>query len=331
MPKLDIIIPHWKEDENLMRPMFDILRLQRNVTWTDFRVNIVLDGLDIEISDEFRAYTASMPFVVNYWPKEHEGISAARNYGLDHSTADWIMFCDSDDAFLCTTSLQTYFKFMKPDKAFVSSAFFEEYPSQEDGHMMLVWHSGKDYIFIHGKAFNRKWLKNNNIRFHNDIRLHEDTYFVAIVRYSASKQDSVFIRDPLYLWQYNKKSVTRTYDNFVLSTYDQLIKKNSALTDELLRRGMFVPAKGIVCRTITDAYCRLHSKKWNKPGNEGLIKDAEDCVALFLHKYDYIFKGAGDLVINTGLNQLRNDLIKYNDFDTDTVIPFEDWVESLRF
>ena len=331
MAKLDIIIPHYKEDEWLMKPMFEILKLQRNVKWTDFRVLIVMDGEDIELSDEFKKYIDGCPFLTTWINIPHGGISAARNAGLDASNAEWIMYCDSDDAFLSTTSLQTYLRFMQDDKVMVTSAFFEEAPSKIDGHMMLLWHDGNDFIFIHGKAFRRKWLKDNNIRFNNEITLHEDTYFVAMAKWLVAKENHVHIRDALYLWQYNKLSVTRQHHNFVLQTYDKLCKKNAALTDEFLRRGMFVQAKGIVCRTITDAYCRLHSKSWNTPENKELIEDAEDCVALFLKKYDYIFKGSGEVVINTGLNQLMDQLIKYDDFDADNTIPFEEWVDSLRY
>ena len=38
MAKLDIIVPHYKEDIALMQPMLDILRLQRNVDFNDFRI-----------------------------------------------------------------------------------------------------------------------------------------------------------------------------------------------------------------------------------------------------------------------------------------------------
>ena len=330
MPKLDIIIPHYKEDENLMRPMFDILKLQRNVLFTDFRVLIVLDGEDIMLSDDFQKYLKECPFVVTWINVPHGGISAARNAGLDHSTAEWIMWCDSDDALLSTTSLQTFFRFAQQDKALVASAFFEEAPSLEDGHMMLLWHSGNDYIFVHGKMFRREWLVDNRVRFNNNLELHEDAYCIAMARYLLRKEDIVFVKDPLYLWQYNKKSVSRSYDNFVLKTYDKLCKKNSALADELLRRGMFVPAKGIICRTITDAYCRLHSKSWNTPENKEYIQDAEDCVALFLKKYDYIFKAATDVVINAGLYQLRDQMVERNEFNVETTVPFEEWVDSLR-
>ena len=327
MAKLDIIIPHYKEDLALMDPMFGILKLQRNIKWTDFRVLVVCDGEDIVLPDGFGS---DCPFEVISITIPHGGISAARNAGLDHSDAEWVMWCDSDDAFLMTTSLQTFFRYMTDDKVMVSSAFFEEAPAIKDGRMMLLWHSGNDYIFVHGKAFRRQWLLDNNVRFNNDLQLHEDAYCIVMARYLLHKKNTVFIKDPLYLWQYNPKSVTRAHNNFVLQTYDQLCKKNAALTDELLRRGMFVQAKGIVCRTITDAYCRLNCKSWNTKENAELIRDAEDSVALFLKHYDYIFKGSGDKVIHAGLDDLRNQMIKNDNFDEAAVIPFDEWVDSLR-
>ena len=327
MAKLDLIVPHYKEDIRLMDQMLGILKLQRNVKWTDFRLLIVCDGEDIVLPEGFGD---DCPFDVKSVTIPHGGISAARNAGLDHSNAEWIMFCDSDDAFMTTTALQTYFRFMTDDKVMVAGAFFEEAPARDDGRMVLLWHSGRDYVFVHGKAFRRSWLKENNIRFNDSLQLHEDAYFIAMARYLVSDANAVYIRDAQYLWQYNSQSVTRLHTNFVLQTYDQLLKKNAALTDELLRRGMFVQAKGIVCRTITDSYCRFYRKSWNIPGNEEMLHDAEDMVALFLKHYDYIFKGAGERVIQVGLDDFRDRLIKENDFDVEGAKPFNEWVESLR-
>lgn len=327
MAKLDIIIPHYTEPVSLMDPQFGILRLQRNVDWGDIRVVVVCDGADINMPDGFGK---NEPFQVDVIHILHGGISAARNAGLAYSNAEWIMFCDSDDAFLTTNALSTYMRFATEKKAMVASAFLEESPSPDDGHMRYLWHNGRDYIFVHGKMFRRQWLIDNNIRFNDRLFLHEDAYFVAMARLHLRDSEIGWIKDMLYLWQYNPNSVTRSYDMFVLETYDQLCKKNAALVDELLRRGMFVPAKGIVCRTITDAYCRLNSKRWNVPAYKDLVADAEDCVALFLRHYDYIFKGAGEKVIQVGLDDMRGALIKNNDFDADAVIPFEEWVERLR-
>lgn len=326
MAKLDLIIPHYKEDVALMKPMFDILRIQRNVNFDDFRVLIVCDGEDIVLPEGFGQ---DMPFKVDHITIPHGGISAARNAGLQASNAEWIMFCDSDDAFSSVFSLQMFFMHMKPDKVLIMSSFFEEAPSLIDGSIILLWHNGKDYVFIHGKAFRRKWVLDNNVKFNNDLKLHEDCYFVAMARHLADKKNTAYIRDPIYLWQYNKKSVSRSYDNFVLETYDELIKKNSYLIDEFLRRGMYVPAKGIACRTITDAYCRFWSTRWRKPENMELIKDAEDCVAIFMKKYGYIYRGATDLVIQAGLHDMLDPMVKRGDFDLEKAMPYEEWVKTI--
>lgn len=328
MPKIDLIVPHYHEDIALMNPMINILKLQRNVDFNDFRILIVCDGEDVVLP---RGFGNNLPFRVKSITVPHNGISAARNAGLDASDAEWIMFCDSDDALMTTISMQTYLKFAaNPRRNIISSAFYEEAPSYKDGKNILIHHSGDDYIFIHSKMFRRSWLKENNIRFHDDVKLHEDAYFVAIARYTAKEEEFMHVRDHLYLWQNNPNSVTRRVKNFVLETYDLLVKKNAALTDELLRRGMFVQAKGIVCRTITDAYCRLNSKSWNAPGNGDKIRDAEDSVALFYKHYEYIYKHAGDVVIQTGLNSLRDHLIKCGDFDESKVLPFDKWVDRLK-
>ena len=326
MAKLDIIMPHYKEDIHLMDQMLGILKLQRNVKWSDFRVLIVCDGEDIEIPEGFGQ---DMPYEVTWIHIPHGGISAARNAGLDAATADWIMFCDTDDAFMSTTALQTYFRFMTDDKVAVFSSFFEEAHNKE-GRMVLLWHSGKDFVFVHGKAFRRSWLNENHIRFNNDLQLHEDSYFIALARYHLDNRNVTLIKDPLYLWQWNDNSVTRKCDNFVLMTYDQLCKKNTALIKELWRRGMIQQATSIVCRTITDAYCRLNSKSWNAPGNEEKIKTALGHVARFYREHEKIFKGTKSNLVKDALNDLRTPLIKGGDFDEATVMLFEEWVEMLR-
>ena len=41
---LDIIVPHYKEPWEVGRPLFEMLALQRGVSFSDFRVILVNDG-----------------------------------------------------------------------------------------------------------------------------------------------------------------------------------------------------------------------------------------------------------------------------------------------
>ena len=293
MAKLDIIIPHYREPVSIMDPMLGILKLQRNVDFNDFRVLVINDGEDIEMPDDFGA---DCPFEVEVISIPHAGVSAVRNKGMEYSKAEWVMFCDADDAFLTTISIMTFMRYMTEDKVCVCSAFYEESRIWENGNvrMNLVWHAGKDWIFVHGKAFRRQWLIDNRIFFRDDITTHEDAYFIALTKYHLAKRDAVYINIPLYLWQCNPVSVTRVHRNFVLDTYGQLCRKNSALVEELLFRGMAKPANAIVCRTVTDSYYRFKSDWWDIPENKEKIADAERWVAWFLRKHADRYFGSSE-------------------------------------
>ena len=82
MSKLDIIIPHYHEPASMLDPMFAMLKLQRNVLMTDFRVMIINDGEECALPEDFGR---DMPFEVKVRTIPHSGVSAARNAGLDAS------------------------------------------------------------------------------------------------------------------------------------------------------------------------------------------------------------------------------------------------------
>lgn len=290
---------------------------------------VVNDGMDIELPEEF---AGGWPWEIRQIWTEHAGISHARNFGLDHATADWIMFCDSDDAFWTTTSLQMFLKFCgREDKAMVTSGFYEE-ALQPDGRMAVLRHDGKDYIFIHGKMFKRQWLVDNHVRFCDKLTLHEDSYFVAMANFLLSDNDKINLPEYLYLWQWNPKSVTRVGQcDFTLKTYNHLCIKNAALTDELLRRGMYMEAKGLVLRAVTDAYNNIQRKSWNTPETIEQCRRAESDIASFLKRYDYIFKSMLDKQIEKSIRGTRNWLIKRGEIDENGTYPtFDEWIRRVR-
>ena len=287
------------------------------------------DGYDIQMPEEF---TGGWPWQIRQIWTEHCGISHARNAGLDNAKADWIMFCDSDDAFWTTTAIMMFLRFAdRKDIAMVTSGFYEE-ALQPDGRMAMLRHDGKDYIFVHGKMFKRQWLIDNHVRFCDKLTLHEDSFFVAMANFLLGKNDKVNLQDCLYLWQWNPKSVTRGggYD-FTLRTYNHLCIKNAALADELMRRGMFVNAKALVARAITDGYNNVQRKSWNTPENKIRCERAEADLASFLQRYDYILKGVPEPQIEQFIKQNRDYLIKRKDIDPDApCLSFAEWTDRLR-
>ncbi len=144
---LDLIITHYKEPWELGKPMFDMLALQRNISFDDVGVILVNDGEENELPAEcFEGY----PFEISQMSIPKGGVSRARNAGLDASTADWVMFCDFDDSFSSLFGLHLIFAAMQEGSCdTLWSAFTEE--SVDDNGVVHLFAHERDCVFVHGK------------------------------------------------------------------------------------------------------------------------------------------------------------------------------------
>jgi len=72
--------------------------------------------------------------------------------------------------------------------------------------MIYITHKVEN-TWMHGKMFKRSFLLENNIKFHPDLRVHEDTYFLSIAAECANKIG--FLNIISYVWRWGKDSITR--------------------------------------------------------------------------------------------------------------------------
>ena len=72
---LDILVPQYKETEEIIKPLLDSIALQQTVDLDNVGVIIVNDGSDVLLSEDF---LNSYPFKVKYIKNKHEGVSATR-------------------------------------------------------------------------------------------------------------------------------------------------------------------------------------------------------------------------------------------------------------
>ena len=90
MAYFSIIIPVYNRIEEVR----DLLESLSKQTSRDFEVVIVEDGSSQPCQDVVEKYKSSLN--VQYYFKENEGRSIARNYGMEHATGDYFLFFDSD-------------------------------------------------------------------------------------------------------------------------------------------------------------------------------------------------------------------------------------------
>lgn len=113
MPFFSVIIPVYNKEKFVAKTLKSVLAQ----TFTDFEIVIVNDGS----TDTSEAIIFSIKDPrIRYFSKSNEGVSVARNFGIEKASADYICFLDADDywhpEFLQT--LHTYIEKLPNEKVF---------------------------------------------------------------------------------------------------------------------------------------------------------------------------------------------------------------------
>ena len=267
--KLQILIPQYKETDEVVKPLLDSIAIQQNIDMEDIGVIIVNDGSDIHLSQNF---LNNYPYKIEYYLNEHEGVSATRNACLDHATADYVMFCDADDMFYSVCALWIIFREIdNKNEDFeygfdsMTTLFIEETRNPQNKEVMYINHE-VDSTFVHGKIHRRQYLINNNIRWNDNLTIHEDSYF-NILCANLSKNVK-YCSTPIYLWKWRDTSVCRHDPKYILKTYRNMIDSNDALIEEFLKRDVKDKALFYVVFMIFDAYYTMNKPDWINQENK---------------------------------------------------------------
>lgn len=256
--KLQILIPQYKETESIIKPLLDSIEVQQNVDLkNEVGVIIVNDGTDVHLSDEFlKRYS----FPINYYLNEHKGVSATRNACLDYATAEYVMFCDADDMFYNACGLYIIFREME-NGGFDSlvSAFIEESRTPDTKEPVYINH-GMDSTFVHGKVHRREYLLENNIRWNDELTIHEDSYFNCLCQRLA--KELKYSQTSFYLWRWRDDSVCRHDPKYILKTYNNMLNSSDALVSQFLNRNRMSDAQFFAVNMIYDAYFTMNKDEW---------------------------------------------------------------------
>ena len=323
---LDIIVTHYKEPWDVGKKLFDSIAIQELIDFEDISVIIVNDGEENELPEWL---FVDYPYQIDQLNVPKGGVSKARNAGLDDSSADWIMFCDFDDCFSSVFGLYMIFCAMHEDKYDTLWSAFTEETRKQDGTMVLVAHD-HDYVFIHGKAHRRQFLVENNIRFHEKLTIHEDVFFNMMAQRVAKPERIASIKTPIYCWRWNPNSVVRKDDaeDYILLTYDHLMRCRIALTEAFLERKMNEMAMITIVKTVVDAYYDSMQVAWKKPENKKLVQKAENWFAAYLKRYAGLYCKADTKTIAGMVKSCRENALNKGTFFIET-ITLNDWLKHI--
>lgn len=259
--KLQILVPQYKETDEVVKPLLDSIAIQQNVDFSEIGVIICNDGSDVHLSPEL---LSSYPFSVEYHLCPHRGVSATRNACLDHATAEYVMWCDADDMFFNACGLWILFGEMETGFDSLVSVFVEETriptPTNLEKRVVTYINRNNDSTFVHGKVHRRQYLIDRNIRWNPALTIHEDSFFNILAQNLSSNVK--YCPTPFYLWKWRDDSVCRHDPKYILKTYGNMIDSNDALVDEFLRRGMLGKAAFYTAFMVFDAYYAMNKVEW---------------------------------------------------------------------
>lgn len=323
MKKLEILIPQYKETEAIIKPLLDSIEIQQNVDLKkDVGVIIVNDGTDVHLSQEFlNRYTYDIQYILN----EHKGVSAARNACLDHSTAEYVMFCDADDMFFNACGLYIIFREIA-NGGFDSlvSAFVEESRMPETKEPIYINHD-MDSTFVHGKVHRRKYLIEQNIRWNDKLTIHEDSYFNCLCQRLA--KELKYSQTSFYLWKWRDDSVCRNDFKYILKTYNNMLDSNEALVEQFLQRNRLQEAQFYCTSMIFDAYFTMNKAEWINQENKEYRDATEKRFKAYYMKFKYLFETISMDIKAQIIMGIKNRM--YSEGLLMESITFEDWIKHI--
>jgi len=188
-PLVSIIVPVYNAESFIKRCIDSILRQ----TFTNYELLLIDDGSNDSsgvICDDY----SQKDDRVKVFHKENGGVSTARNLGIDQSKGKWITFIDADDwiepGYLENAN--------NPENNDIDWIFAEwrtvwnrvhlnEIIEYEDKTLFRgqkeideMWNRMANFDIFRcpwGKFFNQDIIKNNHIRFDQELRYGEDTVF----------------------------------------------------------------------------------------------------------------------------------------------------------
>lgn len=321
--KLQLLVPQWKEDQNVIKNLLNSIETQQGVDLNEVGVIIMNDGSDVIIPDSFfERYS----FKIDYYLSEHKGVSQIRNQCLTAATADYVMFCDADDMFLNNCGIYLIFQNIAKGEFDVLVSTFSEELYINDNFTYI--NHPNDATFVHGKIYRRQYLFDNKIFWKNDLTIHEDSYFNYLGRACAKEDRIRYCNDVFYLWKYRANSVCREDKKYILKTLGKMVDSTESLAEELLRRGFAHKAAYICFNFIYNTYYDMNKDEWNAEENRGFLEIFMKKFIKFYQKYNGVAELLGEDEKKKILGDIK--LKKVNQGVMFERFTYDQWVKSFK-
>lgn len=186
--KISIIVPVYNADKHLDECIKSLIVQD----YEDFEIILINDGSNDKSGDICDQYASSYKNVFVYHIN-NQGVSYARNYGIEQSTGEYLMFIDADD-YVDKITLREMSKYFHYDliisgqiKDFFNNGNLVDQKSENGLKNITIVNELKNSINLIlekikidsacCKLYRKSIIEENNIRFRTDLAIREDTIF----------------------------------------------------------------------------------------------------------------------------------------------------------
>lgn len=320
---LSIIVPHYSEKEKQIFPLFASIYNQVGIDWTDVEIIIVTDGGGETLSGEF--FNLFQPLKIQSLQLgENRGPGIARQAGIEAAKGQYLMFCDADDVLHNVGVLGAMMQEAKKQAPDILATSWLEELVTPDGEYRYLTHSHEN-TWMHGKLLRREYLLQNGIRHHESLRIHEDSYILALATAFTDRQ--VYLDITSYVWKYGRESITRR--NHAAYTYESIPTFLYACCEahrEIEKRNPALMEYKTV-QLILYQYFSFHQPGWLSDENRDYLKAAEEALAANIKPFLSYWRNAKPEAIAAVYNQERTKNFA-GCIETETL---KEWCERLGF
>ena len=201
---VDIIVTHYKEKSIILERLLKSINEQLEFDFNELKIILVSDGAPAILGKDLRKKYEKLNIVYILNPV-NQGPGLARQVGLDHSEAKYVTFYDCDDEMFGNYVLHDMINRMEEnnDNVLVTSVLEEV---MMNGQMMGYKHQPNFLQGLHGLFIKRQYLLDMGIKFHENLRHAEDSYFYRCVCYTTQIDAMDYVT---YKWNYNDESIVR--------------------------------------------------------------------------------------------------------------------------
>ncbi len=319
---LTFVIPSYKETEEQMFPLLSSISNQLGIDNNKIEIIIVRDGTTEVNLDIFKILYLNIKQILM---KENKGPGVARQVGLDAAQGKYVMFCDADDMIHNSGIIGAMIQEMEQQQwDILKTPWLEECLDSNTNQLIYINHEIEN-TWMHGKMFKKSFLDKNNIRFHPDLRVHEDTYFLSIATDYTDKIGYLNITS--YVWRWGRDSITRHDEGIYTYEATPEFIRACCLAHEITEKVDISKMEYKTIQLIIYQYFSLHSLNWIQENKKEYRELAEQALIQYMKPYWKYWEKASPETIAKIYNEERN-----KNFNTQ--IEFEtlgDWLIRLGF